>query len=142
MSSISLPPVAKSFYTFCKKCETDRYHTVLAHPTSTTAKIKCEVCAKTSTWKVPSTAAQKKRKAADAAGKSPRARSSHREQWELLLNSNATAEEQDYNLKKKFEANTLLKHPKFGRGFIKSTQSDKIEVVFEDEVKMLMHNRV
>lgn len=142
MTTISLPPVAKSFYTFCKKCETDRYQTVLTHPTSTSAKIKCEVCAKTSTWKLPTTAAEKKRKASANAGKSPRARSSHREQWELLLSSNATAAEEDYNLKKKFEPNTLLKHPKFGRGFVRATQPDKIEVVFEDEVKMLMHNRV
>jgi hypothetical protein len=141
MTTISLPPVAKSFYTFCKKCETDRYHTVLAHPTSTTAKIKCEVCGKTGTWKAPSTAAAKKRKAGEAAARSPRARSSHREQWESLLQTNAAAEENDYNLKKKFEVNTLLKHPKFGRGFIRAAQSDKIEVVFEDEVKMLMHNR-
>ena len=141
MTTISLPPVAKSFYTFCKKCETDRYHTVLAHPTPTTAKIKCEVCAKTSTWKVPTTTAAKKRAASENAAKSPRARSSHREQWDLLVNQNTTAEENDYSLKKKYEPNTLLKHPKFGRGFIRSTQPDKIEVVFEDEVKMLMHNR-
>lgn len=141
MASMSLPPVAKSFYTLCKKCDTDRYHTVLAHPTSTTAKIKCEVCAKTSTWKVPSTAAAKKRAATEAAGRSPRARNSHREQWQTLCGTEAKADEQAYNLKKKFEVNTILNHPKFGRGFIKSTQIDKIEVVFEDEVKMLMHNR-
>lgn len=137
MSTISLPPVAKSFYTYCKKCETDRYHTVLAHPTATTAKIKCEVCAKTSTWKAPSNAAAKKR----AAGVSPRARSSHREQWATLISTNEKTEQNDYNLKASFKVNTVLNHPKFGKGFIKSTQNDKIEVVFEDEVKMLMHNR-
>ncbi len=141
MTTMSLPPVAKSFYTHCKKCETDRYHTVLAHPTNTTAKIKCEVCAKTSTWKAQSSAAAKKRAATEAAGRSPRARNSHKEQWNTLCGADVKAEEHDYNLKKKFEANTVLKHPKFGRGFIRSTQTDKIEVVFEDEVKMLMHNR-
>lgn len=138
---MSLPPVAKSFYTFCKKCDTDRYHTVLAHPTSTTAKLKCEVCAKPSTWKLPSSAAAKKRAATEAAGRSPRARSSHKEQWKTLCQSGNDVQENDYNLKKKFEANTILKHPKFGVGFIRSVQIDKMEVVFEDEVKMLMHNR-
>lgn len=140
MAQMSLPPVAKSFYTFCKKCETDRYHMVTAHTTSTQAKMKCEVCGKVMTWSLPKTSSQK------AAAKSQRAttrgRSSHREQWELLLQSNATAPEMDYNLKTKFEVNTLLKHPKFGRGFIKEVLSDKIHVVFEDEVKTLMHNRV
>ena len=140
MASISLQPVAKSFYTLCKKCDTDRYHTVLAHTSNTTAKLKCEVCGKTSSWKLPSTAASKKRATA-AAGPSPRARNSHREQWQQLVGNDTTSAEVAYNLKNKFEPNTLLKHPKFGRGYIKSTQPDKIEVVFEDEVKMLMHNR-
>jgi hypothetical protein len=141
MTTISLPAVAKSFYTFCKKCDTDRYHTVLAHTNSSSAKIKCEVCGKTSNWKVPTTAAAKKRVASETAAKSPKARSSHRQQWESLLQTNSAAPEESYNLKKKFEVNTLLNHPKFGKGFVRSAQSDRIEVVFEDEVKTLMHNR-
>jgi hypothetical protein len=141
MTTISLPPVAKSFYTFCKKCDTDRYHTVLAHPTPATAKIKCEVCGKSGTWKLPTSSAAKKRAASESAARSPKARSSHREQWETLVQSNGTATEETYSLKKKFEANTLLNHPKFGKGFIRTAQADRIEVVFEDEVKTLMHNR-
>lgn len=137
---MSLPPVAKSFYTFCKKCETDRYHMVMTHTSSTQAKMKCEVCGKTMTWSLPKTSntpGSSKPKTSTA-----RSRSNHREQWELLLQTNAAAPEKSYNLKTKFEVNTLLNHPKFGRGFIKEVQNDKIFVVFEDEVKTLMHNRV
>ena len=46
-----------------------------------------------------------------------------------------------YNMKSKFDKNTKLQHPKFGMGFIKDAMSDKIEVVFEDEVRTLIHNR-
>lgn len=139
MTSMSLPPVAKSFYTFCKKCDTDRYHMVTAHTSSSQAKMKCEVCGKTMTWTLPKTSSAASKARAKSA--TPRARSNHREQWELLLQTHAAAPEQPYNLRVKFEANTLLNHPKFGRGFIKEVQSDKIFVVFEDEVKTLMHNR-
>ncbi len=135
----SLPTVAKSFYTLCKKCDTDRYHMVQAHTSATQAKMKCEVCGKVMTWSLPKTSAQKS--AAKKEGVARKARSSHRDQWELLLQTHAASPEVDYNLKAKFETNTVLKHPKFGKGFVKESQSDKIEVVFEDEVKFLMHNR-
>lgn len=136
---MSLPAVAKSFYTFCKKCDTDRYHMVSSHPTPTSAKMKCEVCGKASTWNLPKTAAQKA--AVKKEGVAKKARTNHKDQWETFMQTHAKAPEQAYNLKVKFEANTILKHPKFGKGFIKETFSDKIEVVFEEEVKFLMHNR-
>jgi hypothetical protein len=136
----ALPAVAKSFYTFCKKCNTDRYHMVQNHPTPTSAKMKCEVCAKTMTWKPPKTASQKA--AIKKEGVARKARNTHKDQWELFLQTHANAPEHDYTLKGKFEMNTVLKHPKFGRGFVKESLADKIEVVFEDEVRFLMHNRV
>ena len=55
MNQLILPPVAKSFYTFCKKCDVDRYHMVLAHTSSTTAKIECEVCHSRKTYSLPKT---------------------------------------------------------------------------------------
>jgi len=136
---MSLPAVAKSFYTFCKKCDTDRYHMVQSHPTSTSAKMKCEVCGKLMTWNLPKTAAQKA--AVKKEGVARKARSTHKDQWELFMQNSAKSPELNYNLKQKFEVNTILIHPKFGKGFIKEAQQDKIEVVFEDEVKFLMHNR-
>lgn len=141
MATMSLPPVAKSFYTFCKKCDTDRYHMVMTHTSPTQAKMKCEVCGKTMTWSLPKTSSTPAGSRPKSTTGTARGRASHREQWELLLSSNATATERPYNLKAKFEVNTLLNHPKFGRGFIKEVQGDKIFVVFEDEVKTLMHNR-
>lgn len=138
MTQMSLPAVAKSFYTFCKKCETDRYHMVTAHTSNTQAKMKCEVCGKTMTWSVPKTTSKV---GAKPRATGARARSSHRDQWQTLVQAATESQDQNYNLKTKFEANTILNHPKFGRGFIKEAQNDKIFVVFEDEVKTLMHNR-
>ena len=40
----TLPAVATKFYNSCKKCKVDRYHNVLAHLTSSSAKLECEVC--------------------------------------------------------------------------------------------------
>lgn len=138
-----LPPVAKSFYTFCKKCDADRYHKVLAHTTATSAKIECEVCHSKKTYSLPKAQSRKTssgtttRRATSEAQK----KSNHQNEYQTLLESVAQSEMHAYNIKSKFEASSKINHPKFGLGFVKSVQPDKIEVVFSDEVKTLIHNR-
>ncbi len=137
-----LPPVAKSFFTFCKKCDVDRYHKVLAHTTATSAKIECEVCHSKKKYSLP-----KEKKATTARKPSSRApsanqrKSNHATEYQQLLASLSTMEEKPYSLKGKFEIANKISHPKFGLGIVRSVQIDKIEVVFSDEVKLLIHNR-
>ncbi len=137
-----LPPVAKSFYTFCKKCDADRYHKVLAHTTATSAKIECEVCHSKKTYSLPKAQDRKtggtttKRVSSEAQRKS-----NHQSEYQGMLDSVAQAEMITYNIKTKFETSSKINHPKFGLGIVKSVQPDKIEVVFSDEIKTLVHNR-
>ena len=145
MSMNALPPVAKSFFAFCKKCDADRYHVVLAHTTSTSAKIKCEICGSVKTYSLPKAQTRTGKPLTGAAAKKREQtmstrKSSHRNEYEMLM-SNESAPVASYNMKGKFDKNTKLQHPKFGMGFIKDAASDKIEVVFEDEVRTLIHNR-
>ncbi len=142
----TLPPVAKSFFTLCKKCDADRYHTVLAHTSSTAAKMKCEVCGSTKKYTLPKTQSRvggvvKTISAKTAAARESARRSTHQSEYEHLVNKNEAAKAVSYSIKGNFEANQKLQHPKFGIGFIRAVQSDKIEVVFADEVKSLIHNR-
>jgi hypothetical protein len=136
-----LPAVAKSFFTFCKKCDVDRYHKVLAHTSPTSAKIECEVCHAKQKYSLP------KEKKASTTARKPRAasanarKSSHQSEYNDLLTSLAAMEEKPYSLKAKFEIANKINHPKFGVGVVRSVQPDKIEVVFSDEVKLLIHNR-
>ena len=145
MTMNSLPPVAKSFFAFCKKCDADRYHVVLAHTSATSAKIKCEICGSTKAYSLPKAQTRTGKPLTGAAAKKREQtlnsrKSSHRNEYEMLM-SNDSASTATYNMKSKFEKNTKLQHPKFGLGFIKDALSDKIEVVFEDEVRTLIHNR-
>lgn len=141
-----VPVVGKSFYSPCKKCETDRYHTVLALPTETSAKLKCEVCGAQSTWKAPKAKAAKtagprgaalKAKANAAAARS----AAHQAEYESLLKVAEENPTTTYSMKLKFEKDHRVEHPTFGTGVIRTVQPDKIEVVFQDEVRLLVHNR-
>ncbi|MFM6929504.1 MAG: hypothetical protein ACKOX6_13630 [Bdellovibrio sp.] len=146
MTMNTLPPVAKSFFAFCKKCDADRYHVVLAHTSATSAKIKCEICGSLKTYSLPKAQTKTGKPLTGAAAKKREQtmssrKSSHKNEYEMLM-ANGSAATSAYNMKAKFEKNTKLQHPKFGLGFIKDAANDKIEVVFEDEVRTLIHNRV
>ena len=139
-----LPPVAKSFFTFCKKCNADRYHVVLAHTTPKTAKIKCEVCGSQKSYSLPkaggSAGAAKVTRTRTASSESAR-RSSHNAEYEALLQAQENSSEVSYNIKGKFTLNQKINHPKFGVGIVRGVQPEKVEVVFSDEVRNLVHNR-
>jgi len=148
MTQTELPAVAKSFYTQCKKCEAERYHTVLAHKTARSAKVKCEVCGAQSTYSLPKAGGASKAKTPGATVGKGRGRNSesarrasHVAEYEMLLQQNDTNPTQSYNMKGKFEQHHKLQHPKFGLGVIRNIQPDRIEVVFQDEIRSLIHNR-
>jgi len=145
MTQLSLPPVAKSFYTFCKKCDADRYHLVLTHTSSTSAKIECEVCKSRKTYSLPKagSSSSSTRKSGTGAGGTKAAGSprSHTGQYTLMMDNQSDKPSAQYSIKGKFSENQKISHPKFGIGFVIKTFSDKVEVVFQDEVRTLMHNR-
>lgn len=141
MSELTLPPVAKSFYTFCKKCDIDRYHMVLAHTSATTAKIECEVCHSRKSFSLPKPGSEA-RKAKAAGVKIAARKTSHTGEYELRSQKNAAKEAIAFNIKTTFKDDQKISHPKFGIGFVQKAHTDKIDVIFSDEVKSLVHSRV
>jgi hypothetical protein len=137
MSDVALPAVAKSIFTACKKCGEDRYHTVIAHTSATAAKVKCEICGATKSFKTPSAKAATKKRVG-----TPRVKkNAHLDEYSAFMSSHSSKDSASYSMKGKFETNQKLQHPKFGLGFVRVALNDKIEVVFEDEVRSLIHNR-
>lgn len=142
MSQLTLPAVAKSFYTMCKKCEGDRYHRVLAHTSSTSAKIECEVCHSKKTYSLPKAgSATRKISEKTVAARAASSARSHTGQYELYNTNKMADDATPYSIKGNFKETQKLNHPKFGVGFVVKTYSDKVDVIFSDEVRTLMHNR-
>jgi len=146
MTQLSLPPVAKSFYTFCKKCDADRYHRVLTHTSSTSAKIECEVCKSRKAYSLPKAGSATAKKSTSSSGGAQKSSSavsarSHAGQYALFTENKGGEASVNYSTKAKFNESQKLTHPKFGIGFVIKSYPDKIEVIFSDEVRTLMHNR-
>jgi len=129
-----LPEVASRIFTACKKCGVDRYQTVLAHATSKSAKLECEVCHTKNTFKLASakkaSGAKKSRAAAVAVNR-----------WEEVKALINEKDKKSYNMRVVFTKDMTIEHPKFGVGVVTATQAHSIEVVFADATRSLVHNR-
>ena len=136
-----LPPVAKSFFTLCKKCDADRYHKVITHTSSTSAKIECEVCHSKKTYTLPKAGGTKKKAAPGARAVSAR-RTTYAGEYSSLMTNRGDEKGLPFSIRTKFEIDQKIDHPKFGAGFVKTVLSDRIEVMFSDELKTLIHNKV
>lgn len=149
----TLPAVAKNVFVHCKKCDVERFHKVLAHTSAKSAKLECEVCKAKRTFTLAAAgAAGKKKKAVPGAPKTPRGvaaaaraetarKSAHSVEFQQLRDNGKLESASPYTMKASFKEGQALKHPKFGIGYIKLATAEKIEVIFEEEIKSLIHNR-
>lgn len=139
--SDQLPPVAKSIFVDCKKCEAERWHKVLAHTSATSAKLQCEVCGSKKAFSLAKAGSKAKTPRKTGEAVMSRSRSAHNDEYQSLLSEHSKADTSPYNMRMKFDSKGKLEHPKFGVGVIRNVIGDRIEVVFSDEVRMLVHNR-
>jgi hypothetical protein len=145
MTDLTLPPVAKSFYMFCKNCDADRYHRVLAHTSSTTAKVECEVCHSRKSYSLPKSAGAAKAASTRAVNRAAtsaanRART-HTGEYENRVQNQLEHQAYPYSIRASFLENQKIQHPKFGLGFVQKALADRVDVIFSDEVRTLIHNK-
>lgn len=132
----TLPPVAKNIYIECKKCETMRYCKVLAHTSSTSAKVQCEVCGSKRTFSLNQKKTTKK-----TTRKKSTSKKKDQEIWQALKTSRGDKGAVNYTIKQVFVDEDKLSHPKFGLGFVTKVYPNKVEVLFEEGTKELIHAR-
>jgi hypothetical protein len=132
-----LPAVARNINLPCKKCGVDRFHVVVAHTTSSSAKVKCEVCGAKKTFKLPKVQERRSNIKRTVKVKAP----DHAAVWADLKKQIGTDSLIPYEMKKKFQLANAINHPKFGVGFVTGATVDRIEVAFAEGSRALVHNR-
>jgi len=141
-----LPAVARNIHLMCKKCGVERFHVVVAHTSAVAAKVKCEVCGAQSTFKLPKAKAEKKASATKtgAAKKksTKKADLDFSAMWTDLKTQIGTERLVPYNMKTKYSLANAIEHPKFGIGFVTNATNEKIDVVFQEGGRALVHNRI
>ncbi len=100
-------------------------------------KVECKSCKTVQTFKDPS--AKKKTRKKSTRTRKPSV--SIEEQWNEAISNASGQENQTYSPKSKFNTGDVIDHATFGTGVVeKFIDSNKIEVIFKDSYKTLVHN--
>ncbi len=136
-----LPAVARNVSLMCKKCGVERFHVVLAHTNSTSAKVQCEVCKAKKTFKLEKVKTAKPAAKKAFGAKKPAKKIDAAAEWTKLKDQIGLEKLQPYNMRTKFSNSVAIEHPKFGIGFVSMVTNEKIDVTFQEARISLVHNR-
>jgi hypothetical protein len=129
--------VGQEIETVCTKCKTEMLHVVTVLKGTKITKVMCKGCLTTHVYKESSTTATGGTKPAAAT----KGRRSRKYDWPTLVDGLEEGEIVDYDLSRPFAERQAIRHKKFGVGVITKVIDDgKIEVVFQDDRKVLAQN--
>jgi len=125
--------------TTCNKCKNDMNHVITALEADLSiAQVKCMVCGSIHKYKKSSLEVKQKTiKTIKKTSSSNSYYSLFNEAKELATNKVALK----YSFTNKYTKNNLIDHASLGEGVVISTYEFKVEVLFKDGVKILVHNK-
>lgn len=137
--------VGKEILSNCSRCKLILAHIIVTMKSADLPdKVQCKTCKTTQSYKDPG--AKKKKVSIDRVVKSAKAAKgikseSVSELWNKAINR-ATQSSKDYSIKGSFQMGDLINHPTFGQGVVEKLIDDnKIEVIFQDDFRTLMHKK-
>lgn len=133
---------------YCSKCKLDTIHFITAIEGTLVSKVMCDVCSSYHKYRSPKSgdvakSSKSKVKSASTEKKAPKTRRtrSTKIDWPASIDKMDTDTAVAYNLTDTYEDVDLIDHKTFGLGIIRKVHSDtKIEVLFEEGLKMLVQN--
>ena len=140
MTDSKLSP-GRDVISFCSKCQLSLSHTVVVMKDAKIPhKVMCNTCKSTHVFKDINgsfaSASKKTRKKKTPSQQIPIA-----EVWKSALASNDHTCK-PYSLNERFVQGDIIEHPTFGKGIIESIiDNNKIHVLFQNDMKTLMHNQ-
>ena len=136
MSSFS---AGKEVLSYCGKCKLPLGHTIVSmKDPQTIGKVECNTCHAVHMYKDPASKA-KKVKSTSTTRKSKKSVSVGQLWTEEM--GKISGKSVAYSIRGKFEVGDLIDHKKFGPGIVQALIDDKIEVLFQHELKLLVHGK-
>ena len=136
---------------YCGSCKMDLNSVIVALSGAKIARVQCRTCKGERAYKAPKGILEPG--ATATATKTTRSRAPKaepvdtaiavREEWTNKMKEAAANPKVEYAISKSFRTGEIVKHPSFGDGVVtKTIHPDKIEVIFENDLKILLHGRV
>jgi hypothetical protein len=125
---------------FCSKCELVLAHTVIAMVGPKPVKVKCNTCHGEHRYRPAPGAVTE----GGSVAKRKAARPAREKKVEITFEELLSARQRPavpYAPKRTFAVDDVVDHPAFGLGFVTSVRTDKVEITFRSDVKVLIHGR-
>lgn len=133
--------VGEEVFTECGKCKAEMYHVITAMSGDKIRKVMCKGCNTTHLYKDKSEKTKKKTTAKSAKKPTKPRRRIRKYDWDSLSSEIQEDELVEYQLAADLSEVRGIRHKSFGVGVITKVISEKqIEVLFKDEMKILVHN--
>ena len=130
----------KEVISYCGKCKLALSHTIVSmKDSSTIGKVECRTCKATHAYKDPSTKTKKVRSKSMIPGGKSKSMSVN-DLWTEEIGK-AQGKPIPYTIKHTFEAGDMVDHKKFGLGIVQGLVDGKIEVLFQHDIKTLVHSK-
>ena len=136
----------KEVLSICNKCDLSLAHTIVTmKDDKLPGKVECKTCKSTHNYKDPTASTKKKakktRKRKSAATVlAEETAAANATLWQKTVKNLKGKEVRAYTISEEFAPGEMLEHKKFGLGLVDSiSDNNKIEVIFEKDLKTLMH---
>jgi hypothetical protein len=131
---------------FCTRCKVDNVHVIVAVWEGAVKKVLCKSCNHEHLFRRPRAGraeAPPRPRASRAPGRRSHApEPSPAERWKEALSGRDPNAAKAYSMKGSFAAGDMIRHASFGQGLVaKLVPPDKMEVMFEEGTKVLVHRR-
>ena len=133
----------KDVDSFCGKCKMTLAHVIIAMKEIKIAKVQCKTCHSIHAYR--GDPSLKATKSSTGRTSKPRATTKPKltaNQFEIVMHNRDIARARRYRISETFEDTDVIDHKKFGLGaVIRCMEDSKIEVLFRDGPKVLVHAR-
>lgn len=133
-------PVAQDVFTYCTRCKIMTNHVVVSQLDGYVSKVKCHDCQSFHKYRGGPPEPKKAKKSSAAKPKKTAIEASI--EYRELMNEHGSKDAVDYGISKAFSEHDIISHKVFGKGIVIKVLPQKVEVLFQDSVKLLVCNKM
>jgi hypothetical protein len=136
-------PVGEEIICFCSSCKLDLRHVIVAHKSGNSgpiSKVRCNTCKKIHAYRNNPASTSATRTKKESAPREKVQVIPIEVEWREQLRSNENKPSVKYAPTGEFKVGDVIDHPTFGCGIVRTMKdANKVEVLFQRDVKMLVH---
>jgi hypothetical protein len=134
--------VGSDIEAYCPKCKQDTSHTVITKYEEEVRRVQCSVCGDVHAYRKPrGEEVDEPPEPVAARKRAAQKKLTWQEAFDKLGANKAHDRSRPYTIREQYHEGDIVSHPKFGIGFVTEISENKAEVTFQDDRRLLVHNR-